>query len=166
MTDNIKKGLAALGILILGLAIGRFSLPAKIVEKEHIVYQERIVEKKVEVTNIKQKDHKIYVRIEHTDKDGGKTVETRIMDDKTTDTKDSVTDNKTDNSSTVVDKEKTTTYSQQSTIISLSAKAQLNNWSAGPAYGLLLQKRLIGPLYVGGFGFTDMNFGLSAGLAF
>lgn len=166
MTDLIKKGLIVLVIFATGAAVGRFSLPAKIVEKEKIVVQEKIVEKKVEVKDVKKKDHKIYVRIEHTSPDGTKTVETRIMDDKSSDSSDKTTDDKTDNKTTTDEKSKETVYAQQSLIVSLLADETFNKGIAGPNFGLMVQKRLIGPVYFGAFGLMDKSFGLSLGLAF
>lgn len=165
MNEYVRNSLIILVIFATGAAIGRFSLPAKVVEKEKIVVQEKIVEKQVEVTDVKKKDHKIYIRIEHTSKDGSKTVETRIMDDASSDTSDKKTDDKTDDKTTTDEKTKETTYAQQNTIISLLADATFNGIQ-GPNFGLMVQKRILGPVYIDAFGFMDKSFGLGVGLAF
>lgn len=163
MNDNVKKGLVVVVVLVSGIAIGRFTLPAKVVEKEHIVYQEKIVEKKVVVTDVKRDEHKTIIKLEKTSPDGTKTVETRIVDDSTLDKKSKLTDDKSDDITSTTDKEKTTTYALQSTIVSLGLRTDP---LGGYDYGLFISKRIVGPFYLGAFGFTDKSFGLSLGLAF
>lgn len=166
MTDSVKKGLIVLGIFVVGLAVGRFSLPAKVVEKEHIVYQEKIVEKKVDVTAIKKKDNKTYVRIEKTSPDGTKTVETRIVDTGTTDTTDTDKDQTDTAVSKTDDKSKVTTYDKNGFLLSVGADNSFNRNPLMPSWGVLINKRLIGPFYLGGFVFTDGVYGLNVGLGF
>ena len=166
MNDITKKVLIVSGIFIGGAAIGRYSLPAKVVEKEKIVYQDRIVEKTVEVKDTKKKDNKVYTRTEKTTPDGTKTVETKITDNDVSETADNTKLNKAQDTTTTTDKEKTVTYNNQSTLISVGAKMDTANSTAGVTYGLFVSERVIGPLYMGVFGFTDRSFGISAGVTF
>lgn len=161
--NNVKKGLVIITVLVFGITIGRFTLPAKIVEKEHIVYQDKIIEKQVEVINVKKKDHKIYTKIEKQSPDGTKTIETHITTDNSVDITDNKTNSTTKATTTVEDKTKETTYSTQNTLVLLGVKTSPN---VGYDYGLFINKRLLGPVYVGAFGFTDRSFGLNVGLSF
>lgn len=165
MSENVKKGLVVVGALVLGLAIGRFTLPSKVIEKERIVYQDKIIEKKVTTSNTQKKDHKVYTKIEKTLPDGTKTVETKIVNDSSLNNNTNIVSDKTEDKSQVSESEKSITRSQQSTLISLAMKVDLNQTSK-LAYGLSVNQRVLGPVYLGAFGFTDKSFGLSVGLAF
>lgn len=154
---TVRNVLVVVVVFVAGCAVGRFSLPAKIVEKERIVYQERIVEKRVEAT----KDHKVTTKLEMTKPDGTKTIETKIVNEKYSDSNIDTIMNK--DGSKVMEKENT---SQTNTIVSLLANATYSISIIGPNLGIMAQRRLIGPIYIGGFGYTDRSFGLSLGLAF
>ena len=165
MNDTIKKILIILAVLGVGMAIGRFSLPAKVVEKETIVYQDRIVEKTVENKATKQNKHKTYVKFESIKPDGTKTIETRIVDNSVSKTNDNKTNDTTTETTSKTEKSKETTYSRQDTIISILADIQLGTL-ATPSYGLMVQKRIIGPIYINGFGMSDKTVGIGASIGF
>lgn len=150
-----KQILIALGILVFGVAIGRFTLPAKVVEK--IVYQDKIVERRTELKDVKRKDNKIIIKFEKILPDGTRTIETKIIDKDVVDVVDNNTDTKTEDKSSTT--EKTITYDKTSLLLSVQIK---NNMQ----YGILINKRLLGPIYINGFGFLDKTFGLGVGLGF
>jgi hypothetical protein len=166
MNEYVKKSLIVLTIFGTGAAIGRFSLPAKIVEKEHIVYQDKVVEKVIDTKDIKKKNNKTYTRTEKVLPDGTKTTETKIVDNNLVDQVDKKTTNETQDISQIIDKEKTTTYSQQSTLISVMASPNFTLDAPGINFGLSVQQRVLGPVYIGGFGFENKSYGMSLGLAF
>ncbi len=159
MNDTLKKILSYVIVFGIGAAIARFGLPARVVEKEHIVYQDRIVVKEVEKKSTDKKDNKTYVRIVTTKPDGTKTVETRIIDMGETITLQTQQQSMQQDTSTVTDKEKTTTRSTGDTLISLGVDNNIG-------YGLHINKRLLGPIFIGGFGYTDKIFGLNVGISF
>ncbi len=147
----IKNILIGIAILVIGVAVGRFSGPSKVIEKEHIIYQDKVVDNTVK----EKKDNKVYTRVEKDAPDGTRTITTNITDKDVT----NVQDVKTDVSSTITDKSKTTTYSKTNTLISGGVN---NNGS----YSLMVNERILGPFYVGGFLFTDKTYGVSVGISF
>lgn len=166
LTNSLYLIVIFTGLFGCGFLLGRYSLPAEIVEKEKIVYQDRIVEKKVEIKDVKKKDHKIIVRFEKTMPDGTKTVETKIMDDSSTESSSTTTDNKTEDVTKVDEKEKTTIFQTNDTIVSLLASTHFSDITLGPNLGLSIQRKFIGPIYIGAFGYKDKSFGLSLGIVF
>lgn len=151
-------------VLLSGIAIGRFTLPAKIVEKEKIVYQDRIVEKQVIISEVKKKSNKQYVKIEHIAKDGSRTTETRIIDLSTQNTASKASSEKLQDTHITQDKEKVTINNTGSTLVTLGVKA--NPSIIGMDYGILIHKKLLGPFWFGAFGYTDKSFGADIGLMF
>lgn len=162
-----KKALGLLVILFLtGVAVGRFTLPSKIVEKEKIVFQDRIIEKKIEVSASQKKNNKVYTKVEKILPDGTKTIESKIVNQDVT-----VTNNKTNQStdttiSQTTEKEKTITYSKQDMIIAFGMSGRLDNLTGKIGYGGIVEKRLIGPIYIGVMGYTDRTYGFNIGLGF
>ena len=164
MNETLKKGLLVLGIFLIGTAVGRFSLPAKIVEKEKIVFQDKIIEKKVEVKDIQKKNNKIYIKIEKTSPDGTKTVETRIIDKDETSSNTNTSDDKSQDTTQISDASKETIYATKDWL--LSAAVNYSTSSSTMNYGVIAQRRILGPVYVGVYGFSDGTFGGSCGLSF
>lgn len=147
-------------------AFGRFTSPTKVVEKEHIVYQEKIVEKKVYVKDKDIKKNVVTIRLVTIKPDGTRTIETKTYDKSEIEIVQKGGSEKTDDVSKETDKTKTAEYKHDEFLISLGAKMDASNLSGAPTYGLLLNKRLLGPIYVGAFGFLDKSFGVTAGLSF
>lgn len=164
METKYKIALAST-LFVGGLAVGHFTLPAKVVEKEKIVTQDKIVEKIVHDVVIQKKDNKVYHRTETTHADGSKTVDTTIVDKDQTNSSSSTKDDVDAISTKTDDKSKTTTYSQQSLILSLQAQDSFKLPTA-PVFGLMVQKRMIGPFYVGIFAYTNESYGANLGIAF
>lgn len=159
MNENIKKVLLLVLIFALGGAFGRFSAPSRVVEKEHTVTQDNTTTKQQDDKSIIKKDNKEYIRIVTIKPDGTRVTETHILDKDKSVTIDNSQKQTTDNKMVFTDKEKTTTYSVNSTIISLGIDRNMS-------YGGMVQRRLLGPIYVGGFGYTDGVIGLNLGVAF
>jgi hypothetical protein len=159
-----KNILLALGLLIVGAAFGRFTAPSKVVEKEVIKYQDKIVEKVVYVKDTSEKKHQVTTTTVTTKPDGTKVETTVITFDDNTDTTQKNSDNKTDTSETDTTKEKTTTYAKDQYLVSISQK--LNISDKNMSFGGSFNKRVLGPIYVGAFGFTDGTIGASIGLSF
>jgi hypothetical protein len=166
MNTIIRNSLIVVTVFAGGVAAGKFSGPAKVVEKEHIVYQDKIVEKVVKVVDTKRKENRVYLKTVTISPDGTQKIETKIVNKDQIDTVDKSNTHKDENSTTTTDKEKTTTYARQSTIISLGMKSNLSTPLGTPVYGLFVNERIFGPLYMGTFLFTDKSFGLNAGIAF
>ena len=97
--------------------------------------------------------------------DGTKTIETRIVDNSVSKTNDNKTNDTTTETTSKTEKSKETTYSRQDTIISILADIQLGTL-ATPSYGLMVQKRIIGPIYINGFGMTNKTVGIGASIGF
>lgn len=159
MNELTKTMLSYALVLGLGFAIAYTALPSRVVEKEHTVYQDRIVVKEVEKKNTDKKNNRTYIRIVTTHPDGTSTTETRIVDMGETVTVSTSQKDSTEETKVVTDKEKETIRSTNDTLISLGVNNNI-------AYGLHIQKRLLGPIFVGGFGYTDKNLGLNVGIAF
>jgi hypothetical protein len=165
MSTKVKV-IISIVVIAASVAVGRFTLPAKIVEKEHIVYQDKIVEKIVYQKDETTKTRKVTIKFSKTLPDGTKTTETKIYytndielnENQTIDKKEDITVDKT--------KEKTTTNSKNDWLISGAVEFNGSDLS----YGLMVNRRILGPFYFGGFGFTTKEYklsgGVSAGIAF
>lgn len=140
--------------LVAGLAIGRYSLPAKVVTEVKTVE----AEKKSTQTD---RDRKVETTITETKaSDGTETKTTKIVDDSTT-KRQTNTDTKTDTAS----RQETTS---KGATLSLSALAGVNPFASIPTmrYGGHISREVLGPVTIGVWGFSDATFGLSVGLNF
>ena len=153
-----KLGLGLL-VVAVAVAVGRFTAPSKIVEKEKIVTVEKIVEKKVYVNTTNKKNRKTLIRLVTVKPDGTRTTETRIVDNSELVINQSGSSDRTEDVTKTTDKSKVTEFKKESTIVSAAMK-----WPQ--TYGLAVDKRLLGPIWVGGFGFMDQSFGLKLGVGF
>jgi hypothetical protein len=142
-----KKTEVIVGLIILavGVAGGYAMTPTK------IEVREKIVEKKVESTEKKRDRELVKVQIKRPDG----TVETRTeLKDKTEQKTDSTTENSKESEKIV---SKGTGLGVQ-----FFVRGPLNE----PVYGAGVYKKILGPVSIGVFGFTDKAWGLSAGLEF
>lgn len=162
-----NKKLAAILLLVatVSAAFGRYSAPSKVVEKEKIVYQDRIVEKKVYIHTKVKKNNKVTIRLVTIRPDGTKTIETKIFDRNEIDIVQKGENVKTDDITQTTDKEHITEYKQPDWLISAAYKIDTQNLTSGYAWGLTMNRRFLGPIFGGAFGFTDRTFGLSLGLS-
>lgn len=164
MGESVKKGLIVLSILIIGAAFGRFTAPSKVEEREKIVYKDRIVEKKIYVTDKSQKNNKVTIRLVTIKPDGTKTIETKIFDKSEIDIVQNGSSTNIRESETSKETEKVVEYSRNDFLILFGAKRTFDNPTFD--YGIFLEKRLLGPIYGGAFAFTDKSGGIALGLAF
>lgn len=140
-------------VVLVSVAVGRFTAPEKVRIETKIVQ----VDKKTEDKDIDKHEHKVTKTV--TNKDG--TTETTTVSD--TDT--GIADKKTDNSYSSKDTEKEVT--RGSSKVSISALAGLDIHSPGtPVYGGAVSKSILGPIGVGAWGLTDGVFGASLSLTF
>ena len=142
-----KKGIIALVVLfLLGLGVGRYSLPAKIVTETKTV--------QVEAKQVAKEDHTIIVTVKKPDGSVITTthndIDTHVVDDK-----------KTDTATT-----KTVEYSVPKVTISALAASRLLVGAPSMAYGGQIQYRFLGPLQAGVMGLSDGTIGVSLGLTF
>lgn len=143
---------------VIGVAVGRFSLPAKVVVKTQTVE----VEKRVAVTDRAKQDNSVTTVTTTKKPDGTITTVTETRKDvhtdvvsrsKTDDTKDSRT-------------EKTTTYDRgKFTISGLIITSPLSG-QAPMAYGLDVSYRVLGPFSVNALGATNGLVGIGLGVSF
>lgn len=153
MNTNIKYGVAGVIILACTFVAGRYTAPEKVrVETKTVTVE---VEKKVQDTNQK-KNTKM---TEIVNKDGSKVITTTTTVD--TDTKTKTNIDQTTKSDTV----KTVQISGSSLIIEGLVGTNVTN-PAGLVYGAEISNKLIGPIRVGIFGFTDSRVGGSIGFQF
>lgn len=149
-----------------GLAIGRFTLPSKVVEKEKIVYQDKVVEKLVENKDVKRNNNRTITKTETVSKDGTKTVITKLEDKTVSDTSTKTSEDKKQDVSKEDDKSKETTYNTQKFTIAGMAKINVTNVSGGLSYGALIGYRVIGPFSILGAGYSDGTATLGIGITF
>lgn len=159
---NTKQTLLLVIIIFLvGLAVGHFSLPAKI--EVHEVTKSIDTDKKTDDKNIIIDANKDTVVTVTKFPDGRIVTETHYVDKSVT----TISDKKTDNniSKTTDDKTSVTTYNTQQYHLSLLAGKDVSNLTA-TTVGFSIDKKFIGPISLGVFGFTNKNVGLSIGLSF
>lgn len=158
--------LIAAVFFLVGFGTAKVISPTKVEykEKEVVKYVEKKTESKNDTSEkVKNKD-KVVIITETTYPDGRKVKETKIVD-KGTELSKSASTSKTQTETqleSTKEQEKTVTYSQPNW--RLSALAALDG--AKMQYGGILERRIIGPVYVGGFGYQSGLFGVSVGLSF
>jgi len=141
----VKVPLALVGALVLGIAIGRFTVPSRIVTK--IEVQEKIVTviEKVESENV------VTVYREVVKPDGTKVIKSRTFDKSVTQEKANVVAAKS--------------VAETKTIERAAPDWMLRGVFSG-AYGVGLDRRILGPLYLGGQALSDGSVSISIGLLF
>jgi hypothetical protein len=160
--------IASTVILVSGLAIGRFTLPAKVVTKTQIQIQTQEVVK-VQTQYVQTKDaNKDYIRTETKQPDGTIVIKTEIVDKSITHTDDEKVTNDMKSSNTTVTQDKTITFAKNDWHISALASPSGDNklLNSSLAYGAHVERRIIGPFYLGAFGLSNNTMGLSVGVSF
>jgi len=146
MNKVLKLSLVGLVLLGLGVAIGRFLTPEKVeVVKEEVVKEVEVVKKDV-----------VYVEKKITRPDGTVEEERRVEDRTET--------------------EKRRDQESRESKIVQNAKPQwkvsglvgTKDWTniSSPVYGISVERRIAGPIFVGAWGTTGSNVGISVGLEF
>lgn len=136
--------LIGLLLLVIGLALGRYYTPEKVVTKTVIQTNT------VEVTH----DHVVTVVKEVTALNGTKT--------KTTTTIDLSVINSNTDSTTQTQKTVTRDNPQWKTSVQFSSSSVLPDY----LYGVTVERRIIGPVFIGVFGNANRQFGASIGMEF
>lgn len=141
--------------LLVGLAIGRYTLPAKIVETTKVVE----VEKKD--TKSQQQDNSTTTITQEKHPDGSVTTVTKIQKNVDTKTDTKLSDNKDSESS------KETTYNTRNWGLNVIASTHpLSSLHPTVTYGGSVTYRLLGPITVGAMFLTDGTVGASLGISF
>lgn len=142
------RNLAIAGILLIGIGYGtgRYLQPARVEIKKEVEIKEVEVTKKNVVT------HEHIVK----DKDGNETID-RTTEDKSTEARN--TESKTKESTVITNKK------PDWRVNALAALSPDHDF-ANPAYGLQIERRILGPISVGAFGLTNKTVGLSVGIEF
>jgi hypothetical protein len=144
-------------VLSVSFALGRYTVPTKVVTETKTVY----VENQSEKTNVDKNKHKDTVTVEKINKDGTTTKTTHTVEDSKTDTKKDV--ELSVDSSTQTRKE----VSRESlTNVSLLVGTEIISITHSLNYGLSISKPILGPISIGAFGFTSGLVGFQIGLNF
>ncbi len=169
MEISVKKlAIGGAVILIAGLAIGRFTLPSKVVTKTEVkVETKEVVKWKTKYVKQENKD-KETITIETRYPDGRIVKEKRVLD------KGVVVVDKTSDGAKEVEKkeerstETTTTYAKNDWHLSALVSSSNNGeaFSDKVSYGLMLERRIIGPFYLGVFGLSNKTVGAGLGVSF
>ena len=154
--------ISGLGILIVGLAVGRYSNAGKTVTTETKTAEKDQTTKKIDTDKKVNRDI-IIDRIQLPD--GTIKTETHIVDksETNTDTKIEQTITKSSDSKT------TTTTAKQDWHVAVLTSMSHNNDNFIPgefSYGVNVERRIIGPFTVGAFGLSNQTYGLSLGVSF
>jgi hypothetical protein len=139
--------LSILAALVIGLAVGRFTLPAKVVTKIQTV----------EVQKVVVQDHTVTVVKTVKEPNGAVEVTQTTHNDVVTASQDQIKQS--------LDKE--TLYNTSRWSLNVIAAVPLGRGIAQPVeYGLSASYRLIGPFSVGAMGLQDGTVGVSVGITF
>lgn len=147
MLDKFKETKVVVVLIIILMAasygMGRYLQPAKVeIKKEEIIKEVEVIKKDIEIIEreIKRPD--------------GTIEKERIERDKSTETVNK--DSKTKESTLIVNKKPDW---------NIQALAAINK-DRDTVYGLKADRRILGNIYIGGFGLTDSTVGLSIGMEF
>lgn len=153
---NRNKILVIGSAFTIGLACGFYAHPSRIEEKEITK------DVKQEEKDKQENKNKVVTIVEKTNADGSKTKTTVITDRSIIDTKDNL------HEQIDTDKEKITTYDTSSLKVSLliSKSFQTDHYADPLVYGVGIDKKVLGPIWMGAFGYTNRNLGVSFGLMF
>jgi hypothetical protein len=165
MTTKTKV-ILTLAALATTFAVGRYTVPTKIVKEIEVREIIKEVVKEVTKTDTQRNKRKETTTTVTEHPDGRKTTETRVIE--TTET-----DRKTESgSTTVTDTEK---ESKSKEIVERSSGrwaasvlvgVPYSNWAAGPTYGGSLSREVFGPITAGAWALGSGVGGLSLGLNF
>lgn len=158
MSDFFKKSVGLLVVFLVGLAVGRFTLPSKVVVKEVVKTEIKEVEKKVTTTNT----NKVILITTTKKPDGTVIVTQQIVDKSSIITK----DNTSTDTKSVSNKETTKEYAKNQYSLRVMAGKDLTNFSSPLVYGAAFDRQFLGPITIGVFGFTNRVAGVSLGLNF
>jgi hypothetical protein len=158
--------------VVASFMVGRFTVPTKVVTKTEIQTVVKTVEVAKEMKKTDQKKDRDVVITETTKPDGTKVKETHYVSHSDTVTLDTRTDTKNTQASTDIKSETITTNEKGNW--NIAALAGVNSkdelWQKQIGYGAIVQRRIIGPFYLGGyangFGSSSQSYGVSIGGSF
>lgn len=127
-----------------GLAVGRFSLPTKVVVRTVVQTRQIVV----------HQDHVITKVVTVKEPNGAVQTTTTTQDLSTT----------TSHVQSDSDSSKTVTYTKPSWLVGAMAGVDVPGRQTG--YGAFAERRVLGPLYLGGYGLSTGQTGVSLGVQF
>lgn len=170
MELNKRNIIIAIVLLAAFFAAGRFLTPEKIrIETKTVTIEKEVKEKKTDSKkDVDTKRHTETVTTETIKPDGTRIVETRVTEnvdqsketDKKTDTKETKEKTETKEETKIVE-----SGSNRVTIAALGG-AKIRDIKAGPVYGGMISRPLLGPVVMGVWGLSDTTAGITLGLQF
>ena len=159
-------------IILASFMVGRYTVPTKTITKTEIQVVTKTVEVQKDTKTVDQKKNQDTIITETTKPDGTKIKETHFVDRTDTLTTDVKTDQK--NTASSSDSKTSTVTTNEKGNWNLAALAGVNSqdevWKKQIGYGAVVQRRIIGPFYLGayanGFGSSSQSYGLSVGGSF
>lgn len=157
MVNYLKLGLAGLLLILLGYAFGRYLQPATVVTK---VEQHEVI-KYVEKSTKEKNNNKDIVIVETRYPDGTVKKETHIVD------KGTIVIDKSKESSDTKDSKSETIVSNTKPQWKASGLLGVADYSlSNRVYGLEVERRILGPIFLGAWGMNNKQLGVSLGLEF
>lgn len=164
-----KKVLLALALVAGGAAIGRYTLPTKVVTRvEEKVVEKEVVRTKDTSTKDTQKNRELVVT-ETILPDGTRKIEKHyinrdVVKEDTTRINNTTTDRSTEKKSETITTNEKNNWNV-SALVSMSHRDD-DLLKGSPSYGLAVQRRILGPFSIGAFGLTNQTYGASVGVSF
>lgn len=164
-----------------GGAVGYYAVPSKVITKTETKTQS-VADTKTQSNDtdiskksdsVQKNNNKVYTRTETIAPNGTKTITTSVVDKGTVSTNNNVINTNTDKtdidsqlkSSSDVTASKEVDHSKNDLLIYGIASEGYSNLLGGPSYGAGVQKRVLGPFWLGAFG-TTTNAGVTLGIGF
>lgn len=143
-------------VVLVGLfALGRYSAPETVKIEKQVIE----VEKKTKDKETNKKNNKIYIKVETILPDGTRRIETKIVD------KGTITIDATETSENEKEtKEEKTVSKTRPVIVYGGGGVNLLGNSTGPEFTAGVQKSILGPIYLGGYGTSKGTLGVTIGL--
>lgn len=163
--DNIKYLAIGAILLVSSFMAGRYTTPTKTVVKVEEKIVEKEVVKYVEVQAKSEKKDVETVVIETILPDGTIKRETKIVDKTITDEKKKIDLDKQKEQTKISKREEITENSKSDWMVSVMVSAKENDLSR-QNFGVHIQRRIIGPFYLGVYGEENKGLGLSIGGTF
>jgi hypothetical protein len=164
---NIKKLLLLVaGCFVIGAASGYYLSPTKVTVRTEIKEVVKEVERKEKDSKKDKKNDKIVIIVETILPDGTKKKETKIVDKGTITIDTSETSERETDKTTDTKTEKVTERARDSFQVYGIAGVKMTDWAAGPEYGAGVTRRLLGPIWIGAYGTTRTNVGVTLGIGF
>ncbi|MEO5367568.1 MAG: hypothetical protein H7831_14680 [Magnetococcus sp. WYHC-3] len=153
-----KRNIVILSLisLAIGGAIGYFFTPTRTVTKVEV----KEVVKVVKETQKDKKNDKIVIVVETVLPDGTKKKETKIVD------KGTITIRSDETSEKQVETKTEKVVEKEHDSLMIYAFGNTNVFNPSLEYGLGVQKRVVGPFWLGAFGSNKVNIGLTLGISF